>query len=264
MVRAGFAGMNAIEERVQEVAPVWLARSVAVARNAKGRALAATRVEYYLVPLLGHRPLRGLSGDDVRGYRLALEDRGLSPQTVAHVLSDLRALLLWAVAEGRLARSPFPRRVLPRVAERAPAGLLPLEVGILESLPDPWGFVLRLLLGTGLRWGEACPAPAEHRRGQWLEVAVAKCALVPFAANSPGSFARTVRRKSGIAGFHPHRCRHTFAMEWLAAGGSLPVLQELLGHQELSTTMRYARVSADLVLREAARVEDVRAARARG
>jgi integrase len=285
MVRAGFAGMNAIEERVQEVAPVWLARSVAVARNAKGRALAATRVEYYLVPLLGHRPLRGLSGDDVRGYRLALEDRGLSPQTVAHVLSDLRALLLWAVAEGRLARSPFPRRVLPRVAERAPAGLLPLEVGILESLPDPWGFVLRLLLGTGLRWGEACRARAEHVRGEWLEVAVTKSgrlrrvplrsallaevrtrtgALVPFAANSPGSFARTVRRKSGIAGFHPHRCRHTFAMEWLAAGGSLPVLQELLGHQELSTTMRYARVSADLVLREAARVEDVRAARARG
>lgn len=91
------------------------------------------------------------------------------------------------------------------------------------------------------------------------EVRARTGALVPFAANSPGSFARTVRRKSGIAGFHPHRCRHTFAMEWLAAGGSLPVLQELLGHQELSTTMRYARVSDDLVRREAARVEEVRA-----
>lgn len=156
--------MSAFEERVQDIAPVWLARSVAVSRNAKGRALAATRVEYYLLPLLGRRPLRGLTGDDVRGYRLALEEHGFSPQTVAHVLSDLRALLLWAVGEGRLSRSPFPRRVLPRVAERVPAGLLPLEVGILEALPDPWGFVLRLLLGTGLRWGEACRARRARAR----------------------------------------------------------------------------------------------------
>jgi integrase len=78
---------------------------------------------------------------------------------------------------------------------------------------------------------------------------------VPFAAASPGSFARVVRRRSGVRDFHPHRCRHTFAMRWLAAGGSLPVLQELLGHRDLSTTMRYARVSDDLVRREAARVE---------
>ncbi len=87
------------------------------------------------------------------------------------------------------------------------------------------------------------------------EIAARSGALVPFAAASPGSFTRTVRRKSGVAAFHPHRCRHTFAMRWLAAGGSLAVLQELLGHRELATTMRYARVSADLVRREAERVE---------
>lgn len=270
---------------VERAAHAWLASYVATARNAKGRALARTRVHRYLVPLLGRRPLRLLTGDDVRGYRLDLEARGLAPLTVTHILSDLRSMLSWAVSEGRLARSPFPRRVLPRLQERAPAGLLPLEVKLLEGLPDPWGFVLRLLLGTGLRWGEACRARAEHVRGDWLEVAQTKSgrmrrvplrmellvqvrartgALVPFAAGSPGSFARTVRRKTGIAGFHPHRCRHTYAMEWLAAGGSLPVLQELLGHRDLSTTMRYARVSADLVSREAARVERLMRGGSRG
>jgi integrase len=261
--------------RVAAAARIWLARYVATARNAKGRALAATRVERHLVPLLGRRPLRSLTGDDVRAYRLALEARGLAPQTVVHLLSDLRALLLWAVAERRLARTPFPRRVLPRVPELAPRGFSAAEVAVLVALPEPWGFVLRLLLATGLRWSEACRARVEHVRGEWLEVAHTKSGrlrrvplprallaevagrrgrLVPFAAGSPGSFARVVRRRSGITDFHPHRCRHTFAMRWLAAGGSLPVLQELLGHRDLSTTMRYARVSDELVRREAARV----------
>lgn len=270
-------------ERVAAAARDWLAACVATARNAKGRALAATRVRRHLVPQLGRRPLRGLTGDDVRGYRLALEARGLAPQTVVHLLSDLRALLLWAVAEGRLERSPFPRRVLPRVPERAPRGLARAEVETLEALPEPWGSVLRLLLGTGLRWSEACRARAEHLRDGWLEVSHTKSGrlrrvplprallaevrvrrgrLVPFAAGSPGSFTRVVRRRSGIADFHPHRCRHTFAMRWLAAGGSLPVLQELLGHRDLATTMRYARVSDELVRREAARV--ARRLRARG
>ena len=261
--------------RLDAIARAWLASYVATARNSKGRALAATRVQRYLVPLLGRRDLRSLSGDDVRGYRIALEARGLSPQTVVHVLSDLRSLLLWAVSEGHLSRSPFPRRVLPRVPERLPSGLQPAEVARLAALPDPHGFVLRLLLGTGLRWSEACRVRREDLRGDQLEISHTKSGrvrrvplspalllevrartgrLVPYAAGSPGSFARTVRRLSGLADFHAHRCRHTFAMRWLAAGGSLPVLQELLGHRELLTTMRYARVSDDLVRREVARV----------
>lgn len=260
---------------VERAAARWLARAVATARNAKGRALAATRVRRWLVPQFGRRPLRGLTGDDVRGYRLALEAHGLAPQTVVHLMSDLRALLLWAVAEGLLERSPFPRRALPRVPEVAPRGLADAEVARLVALPEPWGFVVRLLIGTGLRWAEACRARRDHVREGMLEVSRTKSGrvrrvplspvllaevraragpLVPFAAGSPGSFTRTVRRRSGVFDFHPHRCRHTFAMRWLAAGGSLPVLQELLGHRELSTTMRYARVTDDLVRREAERV----------
>lgn len=51
-----------------------------------------------------------------------------------------------------------------------------------------------------------------------------------------------------------HRCRHTFAMRWLEAGVNLAVLQQVLGHRDLSTTMRYARVTDELILREAERI----------
>jgi len=59
---------------------------------------------------------------------------------------------------------------------------------------------------------------------------------------------------TGITDFHLHRCRHTFASLWLEAGGNLAVLQQILGHRDLSTTMRYARVTDDLLEREARRV----------
>lgn len=262
--------------RIDDAAAQWLAGAVATQRNDKGRRLAAARVRAHLLPLLGDRELGSLTADDVRTYRLALERKGIAALTVMHVLSDLRAMLRWACEAGLLERSPFPRRVMPRIAERAPQGLSAAEVAQLVALADPWGFVLRLLLGTGLRWAEACRACAEHVRSGMLEVDRTKSGrvrrivltralaaeiasrrgrLVPYAAGSPGSFSRTVRRKSGIADFHVHRCRHTFAMRWLAGGGSLAVLQELLGHREIGTTMRYARVSEDLVRREMARVE---------
>src|SRR5439155_5664167 len=86
------------------------------------------------------------------------------------------------------------------------------------------------------------------------EIVRADGRLVPYSPGSPGSFSRAVRRWTGIADFHVHRCRHTFAMRWLAAGGNLAVLQQILGHRDLATTMRYARVTDELIEREAARV----------
>lgn len=267
---------------IEALAERWLANAVPTRRNGKGVTLARTRVERYLLPMLGKRVARRLRGDDVRRYRLWLERQGLKPNTVTHVLSDLRALLLWASEECWIERSFFPRRVLPRVPESAPLGFSEDEVARLQAVPEPHGFVLRFLLGTGLRWAEACRAERAHfvdgvllvprtKGGRVRRVPVAEplaCEvesragrLVPYAEKSPGSFARTVRRLSGVAAFAPHRCRHSYAMRWLAAGGSLAVLQELLGHRELSTTMRYARVTDELVAREVRRVAEIRTGR---
>jgi site-specific recombinase XerD len=73
-------------------------------------------------------------------------------------------------------------------------------------------------------------------------------------------FARRARwagwggRASGVKEFHVHTCRHTYAYQWLADGGNLATLQELMGHANIKTTMRYAKVTQDLVEREARRV----------
>ena len=64
-----------------------------------------------------------------------------------------------------------------------------------------------------------------------------------------------MRKHSGVARFHAHQLRHTFACRWLEAGGSLAALQEILGHNSIVTTQRYGRLGEAHVQTEAARIQ---------
>ena len=60
---------------------------------------------------------------------------------------------------------------------------------------------------------------------------------------------RYVAQLSKKLNAHPHTMRHTFATHMLDSGADLRAIQELLGHESLSTTQRYTHVSVDQLLR---------------
>lgn len=158
--------------------------------------------------------------------------------------------------------------------------------------------VVRLMVGLGLRESEALQARWEHldlRRGTYQpgKTKAGKAPVLPvpdwlvaflkplqgsgkarknegwmFPADDGephrvGCFtSKPIRRAGeavGLVGLTPHRLRATFATLHAEVGTALPKIQQMLGHSEITTTMRYVEDSA-AGLREA----QARVARAMG
>jgi len=67
----------------------------------------------------------------------------------------------------------------------------------------------------------------------------------PYSASSVGKIIKRAAEKAGIKkAIHPHSLRHAFATHMLEQGANLKLIQKLLGHTSLRSTMVYLHLAA--------------------
>ena len=73
------------------------------------------------------------------------------------------------------------------------------------------------------------------------------CPMTPAGLRS---VFRHHRKRSRVARANPHRFRHTFAVDMVRSGMSLPALMRLMGHSQIEMTLRYVNLSAEDIREE--------------
>lgn len=212
--------------------------------------------------------------DDAGPLILRLGKLRYARESIRDIHRVWRQLFGWLGESGVMAGVPAPRR-----ARRFPRVFLPQELTSIWAacLTDRDRAMIGFALGTGARIGEIWSL----RRSN-IHVDVAKvqgksgARMVPLTRDlvrlltkvgsgnhvwttesaTPLSFGgfqiafKRVMRRAGISGpkAGPHTLRHTFATEYIRAGGNAFALQELMGHADIESTQIYVHLAArDLV-----------------
>jgi integrase/recombinase XerD len=82
------------------------------------------------------------------------------------------------------------------------------------------------------------PTPRTNSKRIFLSsdgIPISRCAL--------GRLIRRLGRRAGVLHAHPHRFRHTFAIQFLRNGGNGYVLQSLLGHSTMEMVQTYLKLA---------------------
>jgi integrase len=216
-----------------------------------------------------------------RNRRKATPTKAGNPRKDASVNRDMAILghmLSKAVEWGLLETSPFKKgkRLMFKENNQRLRFLSDAEIeALLAVCPDHLKPVVEVAILTGMRRGELLSLKWEQIRNELIyltETKSGKARQIPINdrlamvfkeirkenqlksayvfCDSQGRRFYEVKRsfttackKAGVADFRFHDLRHTFASHLVMNGVNLKAVQELLGHADLTMTMRYAHLS---------------------
>jgi integrase len=262
----------------RDVSPRRLSDLVAIWHNLHGQSLKDAKYRLSrtnaIVSRLGNPTVSDFTALDWAEYR-AERLKTVTASTVNHEQRYLSAVLSELVRMGEIKNNPLaPVRQL-KVAQ---SELSFLTLDQCRSLLDecrassnPHCYPVALLcLSTGARWGEAqaltvsslLPGKVTFHggttktgQGRTVPVSSEVLSLIQDLGNDgPGRLFgscrdafRSAYKRTGFSTPQQltHILRHTFASHYMMAGGDILALQRILGHGNISMTMRYAHLSPD-------------------
>lgn len=206
---------------------------------------------------------------EFKALRLA---SGSKASTINREISALGGLFSALISSG-LFKDPHPIRGIRKLKEQNPqmSYLSPTEIAsLLAALEGDNRRAALLCLSTGARWSEAARVNREQvtlNRVTYLRTKNNKPRTVPI---SEEVFSEIVRVETGLlfpaldymlfrktlrevkpdlpAGQSTHVMRHTFATHFMINGGNILTLQRILGHSNLTQTLRYAHFAPDYLI----------------
>jgi site-specific recombinase XerD len=217
---------------------------------------------------------------EIRAFLLHLEGKKSSASTLIVYACALKFLYRVTLEQPELAkRIPYPRRVAQRLPDVLTGREVERILASIESLKHR--AIIMTAYGAGLRVSEVCALRVGDIDSQRMVIHVRQgkgkrdrfvmlaervlhvlreywCKERPtrpylFPGDSPGrcisisavqkALTRAARRAGLTKRVSPHVLRHSFATHLLELGTDLRVIQTLLGHGSISTTLRYTRVS---------------------
>lgn len=223
-----------------------------------------------------------LTFEDVRDYRLHLISRGLKPNSINPIMGALRFFYRTTLGLKEVSEQiPYARRAdpLPAVLGRDEV------VRLLKAVPDLRMRTLFITIyAAGLRVSEAVKLNARDIDSERMVLAIRQTKgrkdryvmlseqllgilraywkqahLEHFLFPGPDpsrpittrSVERACRRAAEAAGLDKsitvHTLRHSFATHLLEQGVDIRVIQDLLGHRNIASTTRYARVAINTI-----------------
>lgn len=232
--------------------------SRAILGDANGRRAPATVRRYAcsLRAFLRYAHLVGLIGTDLSSAAVPVSGRQVS--LLPQGLTPAQARVLLRTCDRRRA---VGRRDYAMIVSMLRLGLRAREVAALRLEDIDWRTGQVTVHGKHART-DVLPLPSDVgtaiagylQRGRPCTTARAVFirTMPPPVGVSRSAVSSVVRRASTRAGletFGSHRLRHTIACQVLRAGGSLVEIGQILRHDSLGTTARYARVDVDRLRR---------------
>lgn len=227
--------------------------------------------------------MESVTAADIRAYLGQFDHLKMS--TVGRKLSVLKSFFGWLTAEEIIPRDPSARLKTPKQEKRIPKALTVAELEMLREACRTvrQRAFIEVLYATGCRLSEvfgmnraainnqsmSCRVvgkgnkerevyfsfKAMYHLNRYLASRSDDCEALMVTERRP--YRRLSRRgiqreidviaqAAGLAGkVSPHVLRHTFATLTLNNGAELVAVQELMGHSDPQTTLRYARITEE-------------------
>jgi site-specific recombinase XerD len=220
---------------------------------------------------------------DLRFYLAAMKNRKCTNTTMENSRAYLSAFFKWMEAEGFLEKNPMasikPIKTSPKTEEQ----FLGSEIDALRFACQnaKERALIEVALSSGLRCGELArlrisdidlkryEVHVHHGKGDkdrvsYINELAAKCVEkylaerddeldILFLSRTDGGQFYTkggiygmicsIGEAAGVENVHPHRFRHTMASNLAERGMPVHEIQQILGHSNLNTTMRYVHTS---------------------